>query len=128
MKVVFYNKLNRAWMDNIEALSKEFPYTRFVTEKEGMDGKIEDADAIVGGELPLHVIQRAKNLKIIFVPYAGIKPNDLAGDPCPDIDLSTDLRTDNPGGQDRSGCKITAHHLGDAAVRKLLSRGLTGAC
>ena len=72
MKVVFCNKLNRAWMDNIEALGKEFPDARFVTKKEGMDGEIEDAEAIVGGELPLHVIQRAKNLKIIFVPYAGM--------------------------------------------------------
>jgi phosphoglycerate dehydrogenase-like enzyme len=72
MKIVFHTKLNRLWVENIEALRRDFLEVDFITEKEQIEGEIESSDAFVGGEITLELIQRAKNLDIIFVPYAGI--------------------------------------------------------
>ena len=72
MKIVFYNKLNRLWIDHIEKLRKEFSEVDFVTDQERIESEIQHAHALVGGEFTVEVIQRAGNLKMIFVPYAGI--------------------------------------------------------
>jgi phosphoglycerate dehydrogenase-like enzyme len=71
MKLVFYNKLNRFWLEKIEDLRNEFSHVDFITDTERMNGKIEDADAIVAGELTPDLLERFQNLKMIFVPYAG---------------------------------------------------------
>jgi phosphoglycerate dehydrogenase-like enzyme len=71
MKLVFYNKLNRFWLEKIEGLRNEFSHVDFITETERMNGNIEDADAVVVGELTPELLERLKNLKMIFVPYAG---------------------------------------------------------
>jgi len=71
VKIVFLNKLNRAWAENIEGLRKEFPYAIFVTEQNNIDHEIEDADVLVAGVLSLDVVRQARNLKMIFVPYVG---------------------------------------------------------
>ena len=56
MKLVFYNKLNRFWLEKIEELRNEFSHVDFITDTERMHGKIEDADAIVAGELTLDLL------------------------------------------------------------------------
>lgn len=72
MKVVFYTKLNRLWLERIERLRHEFVEVDFVTEKTSVDREIKNADALVAGAIQPKVLQDAKNLKIIFVPYAGV--------------------------------------------------------
>jgi phosphoglycerate dehydrogenase-like enzyme len=71
MKIIFYNKLNRFWLEKIEDLRHEFSHVDFITDKDRIKTKIEDADAIVAGELTADLFGRFRNLKIIFVPYAG---------------------------------------------------------
>lgn len=71
MKLVFYNKLNRLWIEKIEALQDEFGHVDFITDPDRMMGRAEDADAIVAGELTPALLERFRNLKMIFVPYAG---------------------------------------------------------
>jgi phosphoglycerate dehydrogenase-like enzyme len=72
MKIVFYTRLNRLWLRRVEELKREFGHVDFVTETEMLEGDIEDAHAIVGGHIPPELIQRAGNLVVIFVPFAGI--------------------------------------------------------
>ncbi len=72
MKIVFYTKLNRLWLEKIEKLRHEFPKVDFVTEKKLVKGEMKNADAIVAGAIPLNVLPDIKNLEIIFVPYAGV--------------------------------------------------------
>jgi phosphoglycerate dehydrogenase-like enzyme len=71
MKLVFYNKLNRFWLEKIEGLRHEFTHIDFITDADRVNGKVEDADAIVTGELTPALLRRFRNLKMIFVPYAG---------------------------------------------------------
>ena len=71
MKLVFYNQLNRAWLEKIEGLRREFSGVDFVTGPGHGHGKAEDAEAIVAGELAPELLGRLKHLKMIFVPYAG---------------------------------------------------------
>ena len=72
MKLLFYSRLNRLWLEKIKQLRNEFSEVDFVTDVQKVDSEIKNADAIVAGEITLAVIQRAKKLKIIFVPYVGI--------------------------------------------------------
>ena len=58
--------------NSVEKLRHEFPEVDFVTEKELVKGEIKNADAIVAGAIPQNVLPDIKNLKIIFVPYAGV--------------------------------------------------------
>jgi phosphoglycerate dehydrogenase-like enzyme len=71
MKLVFYNKLNPFWLEKIEGLRQEFSHVDFITDKDRIKGEIEDADAIVTGELTADLLKQCRNLKMIFVPYAG---------------------------------------------------------
>ena len=71
MKLVFYNKLNRLWLEKIEGLRQEFSHVDFITAEDRIKGEIEDAGAIVAGELTADLLKRCRNLKMIFVPYAG---------------------------------------------------------
>ena len=79
MKVVFFNKLNRLWLENIEKLRVGFNNVSFVTDRDRLDHELEDADALVGGEWSREALGLAKRLNIIFVPYTGINglPLDL---------------------------------------------------
>ena len=72
MKVLFHMKVGRSWQESLKTLRSQFSAVDFITEEKGIDRNIEEAEAIVGGEVPLEVIERAKHLKIIFVPYTGI--------------------------------------------------------
>jgi phosphoglycerate dehydrogenase-like enzyme len=74
-------KLNDAWKQEIERLRADFPEVAFVESREGTDGgdAVTDADVIVGGKLNREVVDRAAELKLIIVPFAGIShlPLDL---------------------------------------------------
>jgi phosphoglycerate dehydrogenase-like enzyme len=72
MKIVFRTKLNRFWLEGIEALHREFPDVDFLTDEKIIDREIEKADALVAGEITISLIKGAGNLKMIFVPYAGV--------------------------------------------------------
>ncbi len=72
MKIVFYTRLNRLWLQRIEELKREFSHAEFVTERQSVDGEVEEAHALVGGFIPLDIIRRAQKANIIFVPFAGI--------------------------------------------------------
>lgn len=72
MKIVFYTRLNRLWLERIEGLKGEFDDVEFVTEEGEVAREIEGAHALVGGFIPLDIIRRAQKANIIFVPFAGI--------------------------------------------------------
>jgi len=72
MKIVFYARLNRLWLERIEELRGEFTNVEFVTERERVDVEAEEAHALVGGFIPHYIIRRARKAHIIFVPFAGI--------------------------------------------------------
>jgi phosphoglycerate dehydrogenase-like enzyme len=72
MKVVFLSKLNRAWLEQIDRLRREFRDTLFVTDPADAEHELETADALVAGEVPRDVVRRAGKLRVIFVPYAGV--------------------------------------------------------
>jgi phosphoglycerate dehydrogenase-like enzyme len=72
MKLLFHTRLNRLWLEKIEQLRNEFPRVDFITDVQKADREIKNADSVVAGEITREVIQRAKKLKIIFVPYVGI--------------------------------------------------------
>lgn len=71
MKIVFKNKLNPYWLEKIEVLKQEFSRVDFITDKNRIQEAFESADAIVAGELTADQLKRCRNLKMIFVPYAG---------------------------------------------------------
>ena len=71
MKLVFYHKLNRLWLEKIGELRKEFGHVDFITDKDRINGEIEEADAIVAGELNADLLGRCRNVKMVFVPYSG---------------------------------------------------------
>ncbi|TET51719.1 MAG: hydroxyacid dehydrogenase [Desulfobacteraceae bacterium] len=72
MKLVFHNRLNRFWHEKIGELREEFSHVDFVTEEERVKGEIETAHALVGGNIPRELVQRAQHLSMIFVPFAGV--------------------------------------------------------
>lgn len=72
MKILFQIKLNKLWLKEIEQLRLEFTDSAFITEKEKCDKEIEDAQGLVIGEADRETLIGAKQLEIIFVPYAGI--------------------------------------------------------
>ncbi len=74
MKVLFTNRLDSMWFSKIEELRREFPNVEFVTFKDvpNSHGLLKEADVVVGGHFSEEEIENAKNLKIIFVPWAGV--------------------------------------------------------
>jgi phosphoglycerate dehydrogenase-like enzyme len=59
MKLVFYNKLNRFWLEKIEGLKHEFSQADFVTERDRVDVEIESADALPFDLIRKHCIRVA---------------------------------------------------------------------
>jgi phosphoglycerate dehydrogenase-like enzyme len=72
VKIIFLNRLNRFWHERIGELIKEFGYVDFVTEPERAHSEIETANAIVSGDISVELIQKARRLRMIFVPFAGV--------------------------------------------------------
>ncbi len=72
MKVLFYQKLNTLWMDKLQPLFDEFPSVEFITDYTKAEEHLEEADILVGGKPGRSVIEKAKNLSYIVVPFAGV--------------------------------------------------------
>ncbi len=74
LKIVFTNRLTKAWSSGIECLKKEFPEVEFITFKDVEHPRmlLRTADMVVGGHFSGEEIEKAKNLKIIFVPWTGV--------------------------------------------------------
>lgn len=73
MKVVVLQKLTKEWLSRFEDIKREFPEHEIITfDKASILNHIEEADVIVGGHLKEKDLERAKNLKVIFVPWAGV--------------------------------------------------------
>lgn len=72
MKIVFLDTFEESWTKKIEKLREEFRNdVLMITKKENIDD-IKDADGIVSGYISSEEISAARNLKIIFVPWAGV--------------------------------------------------------
>jgi phosphoglycerate dehydrogenase-like enzyme len=72
MKIVFYNRLNRLWLQRIEELRGEFKHVDFVADPDEVKSALEGANALVTGGITLELIRRAQRLEMIFVPFAGV--------------------------------------------------------
>ncbi|MFO7882198.1 MAG: 2-hydroxyacid dehydrogenase [Kosmotogaceae bacterium] len=73
MKVVVLHKLTKEWLTKFEKINDEFSEHEIITfNKANPYEHIEDADIIVGGHIKDEELERAKNLKAIFVPWAGV--------------------------------------------------------
>ena len=51
MKIVFYNRLNRLWLQRIEELRHEFNHVDFVSDPDEVEFTLESANALVTGAL-----------------------------------------------------------------------------
>jgi len=72
MKIVFYNRLNRLWLQRIEELRDEFNHVDFVIDPDQAKFALESANALATGRISLELIRRAQRLEMIFVPFAGV--------------------------------------------------------
>lgn len=72
MKIGFYTKVNSFWIQEIEKLKKQFPQNEFIIDEKEIENNLADIEIIVGGKLQLDFIEKAKSLKVIFVPFAGV--------------------------------------------------------
>jgi len=73
--IVFLNRLDDYWMEKIEVLRKNFSDSTFITYKDALHPRdlISSANGIVlRGAISEEEIKNAKNLEIIFIPWAGI--------------------------------------------------------
>ena len=68
MKIVFYNRLNRLWLQKIEELRNEFNHVDFVIDPDQAKFALENANALVTGRISPELIRRAQRFKMIFVP------------------------------------------------------------
>lgn len=74
MKIVFMDKLAKAWQTEIGQLKTEFPDHEFLTftDKESAKDEIGSADVLVARFVTDEEIDKAKSLKAIVVPWAGV--------------------------------------------------------
>ncbi|MDI3472737.1 MAG: hypothetical protein PWQ20_200 [Thermotogaceae bacterium] len=74
MRIVFLNEIDELWKPYFEKLRSEFPNVEFINQAE--HGKIEDylpeADGIVCTGFNPDILEVAKRLKIIFIPWTGV--------------------------------------------------------
>lgn len=73
--ILFLNKLNEYWIEKIKKLKEEFPDSTFITFRDIPNPKdlIPKANGLVIRYVSNEEIENAKNLEIIFVPWAGIE-------------------------------------------------------
>ncbi len=73
MKVVVLQKLTKEWLSKFEKIDNEFSEHEIITFNNANPYEhIENADVIVGGHLNEEELEKAKKLKVIFVPWAGV--------------------------------------------------------
>ncbi|GAB6190153.1 NAD(P)-dependent oxidoreductase [Marinitoga arctica] len=74
MKFLFMHKLNSYWEKKLEELKKEFKDIEVIFPTDNkIEEKLKDVDGIIGGFIKEKELELAKNLKIIFVPFAGVE-------------------------------------------------------
>ncbi|HCZ06923.1 MAG: hypothetical protein PWP37_1626 [Thermotogota bacterium] len=72
--ILFLNRLTDYWMENIQKLKEEFPQVSIITYKDVEHPRelLSQANGVVAGHLSKEDLEKAKNLEIIFVPFAGV--------------------------------------------------------
>ncbi|WGS64765.1 2-hydroxyacid dehydrogenase [Marinitoga aeolica] len=76
MKLLFLHKHNSYWDKKINELKKHFSEIEIIfpgKHKKTKEELLEIADGIIGGFITEKELEIAKNLKIIFVPFAGVE-------------------------------------------------------
>ncbi|WP_129407930.1 2-hydroxyacid dehydrogenase [Marinitoga lauensis] len=76
MKLLFLHKYNSYWDKKINELKNHFPEIEIIfpeKHKKANDELLKIADGIIGGFINEKELEIAKNLKIIFVPFAGVE-------------------------------------------------------
>ena len=74
MKILFLNRLDRYWEGKIEELARAFPEHSFISYSSSSDpkGHISDAEVIVKGNLSQADLDKARNLRMVVVPWTGV--------------------------------------------------------
>lgn len=74
MTIVFLTKIIDYFMERINELKEEFPNDSFLipSNRQEAESVIEKADVIVAGSLSADQVNKAKDLKYIIVPWAGV--------------------------------------------------------
>ncbi|MEJ5257367.1 MAG: 2-hydroxyacid dehydrogenase [Fervidobacterium sp.] len=84
MKILFLTKMLDYFKERVMDLKSEFPNDEFVIPKDREEAEkhIEDAHVIVTGSLSREQVEKAKNLRFVLVPWAGVNglPLELLND------------------------------------------------
>lgn len=74
MKMVFMNYLSEYWLNLVEGLKRDFPNHEFITYRDVENTRklFNLADVVLTGNITEEEIGKAKNLKVIFVPWTGV--------------------------------------------------------
>lgn len=72
MKLICLNRLNRRWMTLLDHLQTEFRHIEVITDQSDAEKSIQTATAVIADRFSRNTLQKAQQLEMIFVPYAGI--------------------------------------------------------
>jgi len=74
VKILFLNRLDRYWEGKVEGLARAFPEHSFISHSSNDDPKahISDAEVIVKGNLSQADLDKARNLRMVVVPWTGV--------------------------------------------------------
>ncbi len=74
MRIIFMNRLEEDWIKKVESLKREFENVEFIIPQNHSEAikLLETADGVVGDRFLPEEIERAKKLKVIFVPWTGV--------------------------------------------------------
>lgn len=74
MQILFLNRLNDYWQKQLPALEKKYPEVKFINNLSREENLkfLKTSDAVVCGRLSNEEINKASNLKAIFVPFTGL--------------------------------------------------------
>lgn len=72
MKLVCLNRLNRHWITLLDQLKRGFENLEVIKDPAASRNALEEATAVIAGSLSHQTLGELSQLKIIFVPYAGI--------------------------------------------------------
>lgn len=72
MKVLFYQKLNSIWEEGLAQLNEDFVHSDFYVSTNPDVKLIREAEVIVGGVIPIQLLEQAAALKLVIVPFVGV--------------------------------------------------------
>ncbi len=74
LKFLFLNTLNHYWSQRIDQLKDRFPDHDFVSKLDHDNPRelVHEAEALITGRLSAEEIEKARRLKIVFVPWTGV--------------------------------------------------------